>query len=279
MANDVKIAILLSTYNSAKFLKVQIDSILTQTNTDWILYIRDDGSTDDTLEVISSYLKRGNIFLLKDSNKNIGAMKSFMFLLSQVKADYYMFCDHDDLWLPDKVELAKSEIIKMEMLWNKKPIIVHTDLIVVNNNLKVISNSFWRSSKLIPDVIATKNLIQVFNCVTGCTMIFNNEAKKVSFPFPESTPMHDWWITIRVLQENGKIKHIKEPTILYRQHDKNVVGAKNIDYSYFKSKLKNLWSTFEGHKSQIYFLKMIKGLTPFQYYYYKIKYTIQRNLQ
>ena len=100
-----KVSILLSTYNSEAFLQDQINSVLTQTIKDWVLYIRDDGSTDNTISIIDNYCKQyDNIVFCRDGLSNLGAKNSFMTLLSQVDSTYYMFCDHDDVWLPFKIE-------------------------------------------------------------------------------------------------------------------------------------------------------------------------------
>jgi glycosyltransferase involved in cell wall biosynthesis len=274
-----KLAILLATYNSQRFLEEQLGSLYRQTNDNWILYIRDDGSTDGTLEIINTYKnKYSNIVLFDDSKTGLGAMKSFLTLLKNVESDYYMFCDHDDVWLPNKVELSLNKIIQTESEYPERPIIVHTDLKVVDRNLELINPSFWQMSAIKPNVIENKNIIQVFNCVTGCTMIFNNNVKVVSFPYVEEAPMHDWWIALQTLKNGGVIKNIEVATILYRQHGNNEVGARNVTFDYFVNKIKGLKRTLQLHSQHINFLKKINGLNAFQYYYYKLYYTVLRNL-
>ncbi|UUW09495.1 glycosyltransferase family 2 protein [Flavobacterium plurextorum] len=274
-----KLAILLATYNSQKFLEEQLASLQNQTNKDWILYIRDDGSTDNTLNIIEINKKQyPNIVVLDDSNKGLGAMKSFFYLLENVDAEYYMFCDHDDVWLPNKIEISLANIIKAEFDHPNKPVIVHTDLKVVNGNLEVIKPSFWKMSAIKPKIIQNENLIQVFNCVTGCTMIFNKEVKGITFPYVDQAPMHDWWIALQTIKKGGVVKHLEAATILYRQHGNNEVGARNISFYYFFNKIKDLQKTLEGHSQHIKFLKKINGLNAFQYYYYKLYYTILRKL-
>lgn len=274
-----KIAILLATYNSQNFLEEQLESLYNQTIIDWVLYIRDDGSSDDTLNIIQTYKERySNIIHYVDSKKGLGAMKSFLALLEYVEADYYMFCDHDDVWLPSKIELSLDKIIKTELEYPELPVIVHTDLKVVNKNLKVINQSFWQMSAIKPNIIEDTEFIQVFNCVTGCTMIFNNYVKKLAFPFVDETPMHDWWLALQTLKTGGIVKHIDVPTILYRQHGNNEVGARNVSISYFINKITSLKNTVQGHSQHIKFLKKINGLSAIQYYYYKLYYTILRNL-
>ncbi len=274
-----KLAILLATYNSQKFLAQQLDSLYNQTEKNWSLYIRDDGSDDDTLLIVDDFRKRyGNITLVDDRKSGLGAMRSFLTLLNEVDADYYMFCDHDDIWLPNKIELSIEKMLSTEREHPDKPVIIHTDLTVVNDDLKVINASFWEMSAIKPNTIEDKNLIQVFNCVTGCTMIFNCKVKALAFPFVNEAPMHDWWLALQTLRNNGVIKHLKEKTILYRQHTLNEIGARNVKLGYFVKKITDLKNTLNGQFKQIRFLKKINGLSALQYYYYKLFYTIYRNL-
>ena len=277
MIMDERIAILLATYNSAKYLKIQLDSLIAQTDPNWQVYIRDDGSTDSTIEIINEYVaKDGRFTFLKDKYANLGAMPSFMQLLSSVNADYYMFCDHDDVWLDIKVALSRKAIVDLDKQHPNTPIVVHTDLYIVDDDLNIKHDSFWKYSKINPDILTNKEFMQVFNCVTGCTMIFNQPAKQVSLPFPKNAPMHDWWIALSVIQK-GIIKHINTPTILYRQHANNEVGARNINGKYFMNKLLQIKETLKGQRKQIDFLQSIKGHSVLKYYYYKVVYTFLRN--
>lgn len=273
------LSILLATYNSSQYLEEQINSLINQVDKRWKLFIRDDGSKDDTIEIIKKYtLKYDNIFFLQDNLTGLGPMKSFMKLLSETDSDYYMFCDHDDVWLPEKIRTIKNKMVEMEELYNDKPIIIHSDLKVVNNKLKTIHESFWKSSGIKPNVLTNKYFIQVFNCVTGCTMMFNKKVKEYVFPYPSNAPMHDWWLAIMTLKNNGIVKGISSPTILYRQHTFNEVGARNVDTKYFYRKIRNLKNTLYEQKKQIIFLKEINGLNAFGYYFIKVLYSLIRKL-
>ncbi len=274
----MKVSILLATYNSSRFLREQLDSLFSQTFKEWVLIVRDDGSTDDTAEIIKQYQRQyKQIKILQDADINVGPQESFMRLLKETDSDYYFFCDHDDIWLPNKVSDSLQLIITVENEHPGRPIIVHSDLKVVDENMQILSESFWKFSKINPNKLESKNLIQVFNCVTGCTMVFNKRVKELSIPYPPSIPMHDWWLAIITLQNQGIIKHITKPTILYRQHSKNEVGARNVNTSYFMKRIRNISYTFKGQKEIRNFLKAINGLNFIQYYYYKVLYTIQRN--
>lgn len=273
------VTILLATYNSSKFLREQLDSLFQQTFSEWTLVIRDDGSTDQTIAIIEEFQQKFcNILLLKDNDKNIGPSESFMRLLQKTDSSYYFFCDHDDIWLPNKVKDSLDLMRKTELENIMKPIIIHSDLKVVDKNLNVISKSFWKSSGIKPKYLENKNLIQVFNCVTGCTMLFNKRVKEFAFPYPASIPMHDWWLAIVTLRNNGIIRHTDQPTILYRQHESNEVGARKINFLYFIKKIQSISTTLKGHKPIRKFLQDINGINFLQFYVYKIFYTIIRKI-
>ena len=133
----------MATYNSEKYIIEQIDSIIAQTYTDWSLYIRDDGSKDRTLSLIKDYQTRyDNIFLL-DSHESLGPRDSFLDLLSKVESEYYMFSDHDDIWLSNKIERFVDEIDTYISGNDLCPIIVCSDLKVVDSELNELYPSFW----------------------------------------------------------------------------------------------------------------------------------------
>ena len=109
--------ILLATYNGEKFLKEQINSLLDQSYKNWKLLIRDDMSTDCTMAILSDYISKypDKIKLLK-SNKRLGPCQSFNYLLQKSDSDYVMFCDQDDIWLPEKIELSLKKMRSLEKI-------------------------------------------------------------------------------------------------------------------------------------------------------------------
>ena len=277
MTSESSVAIVMATYNGEKYLKNQIESILKQTYLNWTLYIGDDGSTDSTKTIIDYYaINYTNIVKVDTGTQNLGAKRRFMTLLESVQADYYMFSDQDDVWLENKIEISLNKIKSEETANPNRPVVVHTDLIVTDENLSHIHESFWKRSKIKPDVLNNVNYLGVFNCATGCTMIFNNHAKNVSLPMPDVAPMHDWWVTINTAK-NGIIATVETPTILYRQHLSNVVGAREISSMYFIKKLIHIFSTLKGHQELFPFHKFINYGPVTKYYYYKVLYTIKRN--
>ncbi len=236
--NNPKIDILLATYNGERFLSEQIDSILNQTYANWNLIIRDDGSTDNTLVIINDYIDKypEKIKFIKDDKKNLGSSKNFSELLSHTESKYIMFCDQDDVWLPKKNELSVNEILKLEKRYrNNVPLLVFSDLFVVDENINIVSDSFWKLKKRDPQNTALNRLI-LQNVITGCTTIMNRRLIELSLPIDEKAMMHDWWIAI-VASAFGEISFIDRPLVKYRQHGSNVIGANTKSVSKFLKKI------------------------------------------
>lgn len=279
MINDTpKIAILLATYNSGKFLREQIDSLLDQTYSDFTLYIRDDGSVDTTLQIVAEYCAtHSNIILLEDLTKGRQAKGSFIWMLEHVDADYYMFCDHDDYWLPEKLEITFQRMRDEELKNTDKPIVVNSDLIVANNELKIINNSFWDYMKLRPDLLSKKKYLATCNFITGCTMMINQKAKEISLPMGDRALMHDAWIGLKVLNADGIISYIERPLILYRQHNSNVCGATEIGGNgYFRKKIRNLKELYSTNKKNYFMAHQATGVSPFSFILYRLLYLLKR---
>jgi len=254
--NNKAISILLTTFNSELFLEEQLNSIINQNYSNWILYIRDDNSTDYTKEIIRKYEEEyKNIVYLKDFEEKRGATMSFLWLLTKVESDYYMFCDHDDVWLPNKIQLTLDKMLESDIDGNQIPIIIHTDLVVVDKNLNLISDSFWKYSNLDITDVSYNNLAHK-NCITGCTMMINNTAKKLinieeNINFP-----HDSWIGLLVSYNNGIILSLDTPTILYRQHENNLIGI---------YKKKSILTIIEENIKRFKVLNKINNYSFFQY--------------
>lgn len=228
------IAILLSTYNGEKYLEQQLNSIISQTFKDFKLYVRDDGSTDRTLEILNSYAsKYPNIIICKDDKNNVGASKSFMSLLGKVEADYYMFCDQDDVWFESKIQTSLSIIKSEEARSFNIPLLIHTDLIVVDENLNILKSSLWNNNKLYPNKYNSEYL-KVVNVVTGCTCLFNRLARDIAIRIKCEIIMHDFWLSICVDSAGGKIISLPFPSIYYRQHQNNVIGASKNNHLFYK---------------------------------------------
>ncbi|MBI5643843.1 MAG: glycosyltransferase family 2 protein [Deltaproteobacteria bacterium] len=237
---SIKVDILLSVYNSGLYIKELIDSLFRQTYEDWRLIIRDDCSTDNTVDIINGYLSlySEKVILVKNNEGRLGSCHGFARLLSESTAPYIMFCDQDDKWLPEKVEKTLAAMEGLEKKYAGKPLLVHTDMMVADRRLNVISDSFWRYQHINPE-LKTLNRLLVLNNVTGCTMMVNSALRELSTPVAPEALMHDWWLAL-VASAFGHIEYLREPTMLYRQHGGNEAGAARYSLRYFIARAKNL---------------------------------------
>ena len=223
------IAILLSTYNGEQYLKEQLNSLFNQTYKDFKIIVRDDGSSDNTLEILNSY----DLMLLK-SSKNVGVKKSFSILLEyaihETDANHFMFCDQDDVWEEDKVKKTFQKMQEMEKKYKNKPLLIHTNLKVVDEKLNIINKSFWKYENINPYINAFNDLL-LQNTVTGCTIMLNRKLSKLASPIPSVAIMHDYWFGL-VASNFGKIGIVEDTTVLYRQHNLNTIGSNGFNFTY-----------------------------------------------
>jgi len=222
--NNHRIALLLATYNGERFLGDLLDSLYAQSIQDWTLYVRDDCSTDHTLNIISEYKSRyNNIVIIDNKGINLKPKSNFMSILEQVESDFYMFVDQDDYWLPDKIKNEYEKIISITR-GKDCPALVFTNMKLVDEKLNILSDSFWKSIHFNPQILQGLCEQAFIGYVTGCTMLFNKKAKEVSLPMAPYSPMHDWWVSICVYKHQGVVGYIETPQILYRKHGGNATG-------------------------------------------------------
>lgn len=211
------VTVLLSTYNGEKYLRHQIDSILNQIGVKVIILARDDGSTDNTLNILEEYAGKNENFSYYIGN-NIGPSKSFFELMkSAEKNDFYAFCDQDDIWDNDKLKISIKFLNKLPC---NIPNLYYSNLRIVDENLK-----FYRLSH--QNEMYNKNKFSALteNLCTGCTAVFNYSAMDlIRNNFPSECTMHDTWIYM-VCMIMGNVVYDKEPHISYRQHSSNVIGT------------------------------------------------------
>jgi glycosyltransferase involved in cell wall biosynthesis len=219
--------ILLATYNGGKFLGKQLDSLAKQSYQNWHLIIRDDGSSDQTLRLLNEFRGQhvSRVNIINDGKGSLGASQNFSELLSHSRSDYITFCDQDDVWLPHKIELSLQNVLELERAHGKNtPVLVYSDLQVVDEKLNLINNSFWQHQHINPDQGQAWNRLLIDNVVTGCASMFNRSLLVVASPVPKEAILHDWWFALAA-SLFGVMKPINQPTILYRQHISNVRGA------------------------------------------------------
>ena len=221
--NSPLVAILMGTHNGARFLPEQLDSLATQTHQNWVLIASDDGSTDDTLRVLKAYQAKwpaGKLTIREGLKRGFCANFQSMACDPGIKADYYAFCDQDDVWLPNKLEVAVGNIAAHQ---------AHKE---VTLPFLYCGRTSYVSEKLEPIGISPlfvfpakfRNAL-VQSIAGGNTMVFNQETKlaleKVGMV---DVPSHDWWLYLLVSGIGGEVYYDKEPQILYRQHNDSIVG-------------------------------------------------------
>jgi len=234
MTSSRKVAVLLPTYNGARFLRQQLDSLLAQSMQDFVIITRDDGSTDETGSVVQSYLEKApqQFHLVEDSRGNLGASGNFSLLMQYVLEHgksmglhdaLLMLCDQDDVWEPDKIEVEMEVLQKLELQYPDVPLLVHSDLTVITDDESVIAESFLSYQGLDAGKNDLRN-ITFSNTVTGCTALFNQQLVRKALPVPEAAMMHDWWLAL-VAAAFGRIEFIPRCLVRYRQHSQNTLGA------------------------------------------------------
>lgn len=269
------IAILMATYNGENFISQQLDSIVSQSFCDWELFIRDDGSTDNTIAIIKEYENTyPNIHYIEDDLGSLGTRDQFLHLMKIVDAEYYMFCDQDDKWFEDKIEKSLIKIKLTESNNPNKAILIGSDCAICGSNLEVVNPSCWDHLRINPSDFLNIDGIFVYPFITGASMILNNKVKEVLPPIPvglpRNRPMYDWWILINVYR-SGVVDLLDEPTRYYRQHSNNISGGLDkLDTSYM-SKLINIRKSLKANKTRSHVLKEL-GYNPLKYYFYKMIY-------
>lgn len=207
----------MASYNEAKYVAQQIDSILAQSCTAWQLLIRDDGSTDATVTICREYaeLYPGKIRLLADNLGHLGYPGIFSELLRQGSDDYILFCNSDDVWLPEKIEKTLAAMRRLEKEAGPGvPALVHTDSRVCNENLEPIADSLLKYLHRKPNL--PLNRLCVENPVYGHTVMINKALKQLINRFPEGATAEDWWLAL-VATAFGRVLFLDEPTVLYRR--------------------------------------------------------------
>jgi glycosyltransferase involved in cell wall biosynthesis len=221
------VEVLLATYNGARFLREQLDSVFAQDYENVRVLARDDGSSDQTNEILAQYARRfpERMRIMPTGFMTGSAKKNFGFLMQASTADYICFCDQDDVWLPDKLSAAKHAMDQLESRWSTNtPLLVFSDLRVVDDQLQTLHPSFWSHMGIDPGQVGRLATVLVQSLVTGCTAMVNRKLIELACHMPEEAFMHDRWIAL-LIACFGRAGFVRSPTVLYRQHGENVLGT------------------------------------------------------
>ncbi len=229
--SEPRVAILLSTYNGVSFLREQLDSLLAQSHENWVLYWRDDGSSDATVEVLHSFAAsagQGRCVRLLHPEGRQGVTASFLSLLraavpSLGEADAVAFADQDDVWLPEKLARGLTALHGPDARaedGGRLPALYCARQVLVDAWLNRIALSERHCAPTgFPAALAQ-------NVATGCTIMLNREAARlVAASRAAPATLHDWWCYLVVTAAGGRVLRDDTPVVLYRQHGSNVIGA------------------------------------------------------
>ena len=248
--NDKMTAVLLATYNGGKYIAELLDSLLAQDDRDFRCFAHDDGSKDETIEILRKYKNEHPDFLTIIDSAPTGSPKgNFMFLLKEVESEYYMFCDQDDVWHDNKVSISRKMLEKSVSAYPERPCLFFSDLHVTDSELNVTSDSFY---KLLDRNPRNTDYIQLLkkNVFVGCTMMFNKALRDEAVKLRDinNIPMHDFWIGI-IASLKGEVCFIKKPLIEYRQHGANNMGASE-SIKTFGDKVRNIEFIYKMKKNK-----------------------------
>lgn len=246
-----KVNIIMAAYNGEKYIKDQIESILHNSFENWVLWIFDDGSKDQTESIIKKYIQQyPQKIRYYRNNTNKGVTRNFLEgvkLVTQLNNQeenekkhnhYYMFCDQDDVWMGEKIYKTLKQMKKAEKRYgSEKPVAVFTDAIVVDEKLNIQQSSFYKTSNLNTNRRDLAHMLME-NKLIGCTIMFNGALAERLDVIPKNARYHDWWIAL-IASAFGHITYLKEGTLLYRQHENNVVGNQSF-LTYVKNRISNL---------------------------------------
>jgi glycosyltransferase involved in cell wall biosynthesis len=224
----IRVDILLATFNGAPYLESQIDSIRQQTFRDWRLLISDDGSTDETVEILAAYERRDSRISISSVERKGGSAANFLRLVRCSDGDVFFLADQDDRWERHKIERMLKSVSSREL---DEPHFVASDAFVVDDQLVVTADSYLRHAGISPmSTTFSKTLVQ--NPALGCASMGTRGLRSLinsANADPNRMIMHDWWFAI-VASAFGSLRMVPDNLISYRQHSSNELGARKYSF-------------------------------------------------
>ncbi|WP_299880751.1 glycosyltransferase family 2 protein [uncultured Cocleimonas sp.] len=222
-----KIHVILCCYQGEKYISKQLDSILAQDYPLIEIHVSDDCSVDSTLSIVSEYCAKYPNISFYRNHKNLGFLKNFESSLERVSGKYFALCDQDDIWCTDKLSLSMQELQFLENSYPDKPILIHSDLELINDQDEVIESSFFTKKGLVFSETKSLALILGHCGVMGNTILMNRNLIEKALPFPVQLKYHDYWFAL-INECFGVRKTISKPLVKYRLHDTNTSNNKLI---------------------------------------------------
>ena len=257
------VSIILSTYNGEEYLRELCDSLINQTYKNIKVYIRDDGSTDSTVEIIKEYCSTSyegiSFHYIEDDLGNLRTYRSMFHILKRVpESDYYGFCDQDDIWLENKVEDAVRMMNEKD---NNQPVLYASNYYVCDQQLNTLGEG-----KKAEDFTKMNVGRSFFNYGAGLgqgfTLFFNHVLKELAFDIDTDTIRgHDVWLWAVIVGNRGTYIFNDDCTALYRRHDKTVTATGKGFISMWKAR----WRMFND---KVFFHSVVDAIVAYKRYYY-----------
>ncbi len=221
------IGILMATYNGAAHLDAQLQSLSDQSHKDWHLYVRDDGSSDKTPDIIAAFSHRhpGQVTVLCDGHGRLGARGNFARLMGQAADPYIAFCDQDDVWRSDRLTRTLGRMRALEgTLAHGTPCLVHADRRIIDQTGHERAPSYWASRGLSPRDFTGLESHYAFSLAAGSTMLLNRALLELARPVPSAARMYDCWVEL-IAHAFGAVAWVDGPLVDHRRHGANTTGA------------------------------------------------------
>lgn len=248
--DEMKVCVLISTYNGERFLEEQIASIIAQKGVEVDILVRDDGSSDMTCSLLERWQKEGKLKWYK--GENLGFARSFMNLLKTASGyDYYAFCDQDDIWLEDKLQRAVTALEKIE------------------DKVKLYCSNvyYYKDGQTYGGIHRNAQVFDKYTCMMrnispGCTMVMSSELRNLLVSaLPERLIAHDFWV-FQVATLLGTVHYDFQPSMLYRQHENNQIGQKVSRKDIWKRRWKNITSAKKVHEREYQAQELLRCFSP-----------------
>lgn len=257
--------VLLASYNGAQYIKEQLRSILEQQNAKFDVIVSDDNSTDNTKAIVNEFVdQKEPVRFYTNQSGSHGHKSNFNAACCkgiETQSQYFCFSDQDDVWHVDKLNKMTQRMVELEQKYGANtPILIHSDLRVVDESLREIAPSFVKYQGLPNPRQHDFPKFYFQNVVTGCVTFFNRALLEVAAPIPQAVIVHDWWFA-QCAKLFGVLDYIDEPLIDYRQHGENAIGAKShkVQTSYFKKHIYQALFRFPRHLSKA--IEQVKALS------------------
>ena len=242
-AKEPQVTILLCTYNGGLFLEEQLASIAAQTHQNWRLIISDDGSHDETLDILQRGIADRSKIEIR-SGPQLGPCKNYMSLVTdgRIEGDYFAFCDQDDIWQPDKIERA---VAGLSGLLDAEPALYCSRLRLIDANGQHLGYSRrWTKPPSFENAL-------VENIASGNTIVMNSRARQLLVQAGNlDVAMHDWWAYMLIAGAGGFVRFDEIPSTLYRQHQVNAIGVER-GFGAIGKRFKRLWSQSFAEKTEM----------------------------